>query len=111
MRPVQRTHESRGIDPARLASILREAEHEDPTRYLEFAEDMEEKDMHYLAVTSTRKRQVSQLKVSVESADDSAEAERDAELVRLWIGREEIEDELFDMMDSVGKGFSVMEIV
>ncbi|MXX17504.1 MAG: DUF935 family protein, partial [Gammaproteobacteria bacterium] len=111
IRPTQRQYETTGMDPARLASILREAEHEDPTRYLEFAEDMEERDMHYLAVMGTRKRQVSQLNVSVEPADDSAEAEADAELVRLWIEREEIEDELFDMMDAVGKGFSVMEIM
>ena len=72
---------------------------------------MEEKDLHYLSVLGTRRRQVSQLNVTVEPADDSAEAERDAELVRSYISRDELADELFDLLDAVGKGFSVSEIV
>ena len=109
--PTERTYETRGLTPERLALILREAEDDDPIRFLEMAEDMEERDPHYLAVLGTRKRQVSQLKVTVEPADDSTEAEADAELVRDWVKRDELEDELFDMMDAVGKGFSVAEIV
>lgn len=99
------------LDPARLASILREAETGDPTRYLELAETMEERDPHYLAVLGTRRRQISQLNITVEAADDSPEAEEDAKLLREWLRRDELEDELFDMLDSVGKGFSVTEIV
>lgn len=107
----RRQYESSGIDPQRLALLLREAEHDDPTKYLEFAEDMEEKDPHYLSVLNTRKRQVSQLTVTVDPADDSAEAEADAALVREWLQRDEVEDELYDMLDAIAKGFSVMEII
>lgn len=47
-------HPSVGLTPERLAGILREAEAGDPYQYLELAEEMEEKDLHYLAVLSTR---------------------------------------------------------
>ena len=111
IRSTQRSYDNVGVSPERLALILREAEYSDPVQYLELAEDMEEKDLHYLAVLSTRRRQVSQLTVTVDPADDSAEAEADAELVRGWMKRDEIEDELFDLMDAVGKGFAVCEII
>ena len=111
VRSIVSSHQTRGITPQRLAVILREAEDGDAEAYLDLAEDMEERDLHYLAVLSTRRRQVSQLTVTVEPADDSAEAEADAELVRAWVDRNELEDELFDLLDAVGKGFAVSEII
>jgi hypothetical protein len=54
-------HPAGGITPERLTGILREAEFGDPYRYLEFCEDIEERDLHYLAVLSTRKESVAQL--------------------------------------------------
>ena len=111
VRVIHTSHSEVGPDPKRLASILREAETGDPIRYLELAEHMEEADLHYLSVLGTRRRQVSQLKISIEPADDSAEADRDAELLRQWLKRLELEDELFDLMDAVGKGFAVCEIM
>ena len=100
-----------GVTPQKLAAILREAEYGDPAAWLDLAEDMEERDLHYLAVLGTRRRQVSQLAVTVEPADNSAAAQADADLVRAWVERSELGDELFDMLDAVAKGFSVMEII
>lgn len=111
VRPIVSTHQSTGITPPRMASILRSAETGTAEAYLDLAEEMEEKDLHYQSVLGTRKRQVSQLSITVEPADDSSEAEADAEIVREWIEGGELEDELFDIMDAVGKGFSVQEIV
>ena len=111
VRSIVSSHQTRGITPQRLAVILREAEDGDAEAYLDLAEDMEERDLHYLAVLSTRRRQVSQLMVTVEPADDSADAEADAALVRAWVKRNELEDELFDLLDAVGKGFAVCEII
>lgn len=108
---TRRSYDTRGLTPERLAWILRQAEDDDPIRFLELAEDMEERDPHYLAVLSTRRRQVSQLKVSVQPADETPEAEADAELVKDWLARDEVEDELFDLMDAVGKGYAVCEIL
>ena len=54
-------HPSAGLTPERLTVILREAEFGDPFLYLELAEEMEEKDLHYLAVLNTRKEAVCEL--------------------------------------------------
>lgn len=111
VRQVISGHPAQGLTPKRLASLLREAEDGDPTRYLDLAEEMEEKDLHYLSAISTRKRQVAQLQVTVEPGDESAEAMRQAEFVRAWLAREELADELVDILDAVGKGFSATEII
>lgn len=111
VRSILSGHPEIGLDPVRLASILRAAEHGDATRYLELAEAMEEKDLHYLSVLGTRKRAVAQLPITVEAADDSAEAEADAELVRTWLKRDTIEDELGDVLDAIGKAYSASEII
>ncbi len=104
-------HPSEGLTPVRLAALLKESETGDPAKYLALAEDMEEKDLHYQAVLGTRKRAVSQLQITVEAADDSSAAEEDAKLVRSFIRREVIQDELFDILDAIGKGFSITEII
>jgi len=111
VRSAWSTHPSEGLTPVRLAELLRESENGDPANYLALAEDMEEKDLHYQAVLGTRKRAVSQLQITVEPADDSAEAEKDADLVRSFVRREVLQDELFDILDAIGKGFSITEIL
>ena len=40
-----------------------------------------------------------------------ASSMRDAELVREWVEGETLEDELIDMLDAIGKGYSVSEIM
>ncbi len=110
-RSIQTGHPADGLTPERLARILRQAENGDATAYLELAEQMEEKDLHYLSVLGTRKRAVSQLPISVEAASDDKEDEADAQLVRDWLERDTLQAEIFDMLDSVGKGYSVTEMV
>ena len=111
VRSVTTGHPEAGLTPRRLARLLRDAEDGDATRYVELAEAMEEKDLHYLAVLGTRKRQVSQLDVTVEAAGEDAQSKRHADLVRDWLTRESLEDEFFDVLDAIGKGFSVLEIM
>ena len=111
VRQIIGDHPSRGLTPSKLARLLREAEEGDATAYLELAEDMEEKDLHYASVLGTRKRAVAQLEVTVEAASDAAGDEADAELIRQFLARDELEDELFDMLDAIGKGYSVTEII
>ena len=100
-----------GLTPARLGNILKEADAGDPIRYLELAETIEERDPHYLGVLGTRRRAVSQIEITVKAGDDSAEAEADAKMVREWIDRDELTDEIFDILDCIGKGFSQTEIM
>src|SRR5690606_4998872 len=100
-----------GLDPRRLATILREADEGEPLRYFELAETIEERDLHYAGVLGTRKRSVAQLDVQVDSASDEAADVDRADMVREWLGRDELQDEMFDMLDCIGKGISITEIV
>ena len=90
---------------------MREGEAGDARRYLELAEAMEEKYLRYQAVLGVRKRAVSQLEIAVEAAGEDAPSRRSADLVTEWLRREELEDELFDLLDALGKGYSVTEIL
>src|SRR3984885_1010273 len=74
-------HPSVGLTPERLTQILREAEFGDPFLYLELAEEMEEKDLHYLAVLGTRKESIAQLDLVVRPASSEREDIRIADMV------------------------------
>lgn len=111
MRSISSGHPAQGLDPARLGQILRSAEQGDATAYLELAEEIEEKYPHYQSVLGTRKRAVSQLPITVVAAGDTPEEEGDAQLVRDWLKRLTLQGELFDILDALGKGYSVTEII
>lgn len=100
-----------GLNPRRLATMLRQADQGDPLDYLELAEQIEERDMHYVGVLGTRKRSVSQLEVFVDAASDDPLHVEQADRIRAWLNRDELQDELFDVLDAVGKGFSQTEII
>ena len=101
-----------GLNPERLASILREADVGDPVRYMELAQTVEERDLHYVGVLGTRRRSVSQLDITVEAAEDGgADGERWAKVVRKWLQRDELQMDLFDILDAIGKGYSGTEII
>lgn len=105
------TYPSNGLTPSKLARILKDAAEGNITAYLELAEEMEEKELQYSTVLGVRKRTVSQLDVSVEPAGESPEEERHAEFIRSFLRRDSLNMELFDMLDAIGKGFSVTEII
>ena len=112
VRSILSTHPASGITPERLAAILREAEVPGGAQaYLELAEQMEELYLHYLGVLQTRRRQVSQIGVEILPASDSAEDARIADTVREFFRRPALDDDLYDVLDAIGKGFSVSEIV
>ncbi|HYB91396.1 MAG TPA: DUF935 domain-containing protein [Candidatus Binataceae bacterium] len=106
-------HPSVGLTPERLAAILRQSEFGDPFLYLELAEEMEEKDLHYLAVLGTRKETVSQLDIVVRPASQDAADLRAAQLVRELVidGPLALASSLFEILDAIGKGFSATEII
>ncbi|RJF70882.1 DUF935 domain-containing protein [Rhodopseudomonas palustris] len=100
-----------GLNPRRLAALLREADQGEPLSYFELAEQIEERDAHYAGILATRKRSVSQLDIQVDAADDTPEAKAQAALIERWLGRDELQFELFDILDAIGKGISFTEIV
>lgn len=101
----------RGMTPQRLASILLEVKGGSSAAFFELAEEMEERDPHYASVLGTRKRAVSQLAVKVTAASESARDKEIADALRKWTQRKRLQAELFDLMDAVGKGISISEIV
>lgn len=106
-------HPSAGLTPEKLAAILRQAEAGDPFLYLELAEEMEEKDLHYLAVLGTRKETIGGLEPAIRAASGAAEDMRVADLARDLVlgGTLNLADALFDVLDAIGKGFSATEII
>lgn len=100
-----------GMTPVTLAQILRGADHGNPVRYLELAQTIEERDLHYTGVLGTRRRSVTQLDVTVEAGSEGAKDEEIAQRVRDWLDRDELTDELFNILDAIGKGYSFTEII
>jgi phage gp29-like protein len=111
VRQIVAEHPSTGLTPEKLGRLLRVSEHGDPLAYLALAQDMEEKDLNYRAQLQTRKLACAGLPLVVEAASDSAEDQADADLVREVISQEGVEDILTDILDALGKGFSVCEIL
>ncbi|MGR3435262.1 MAG: DUF935 domain-containing protein [Shimia sp.] len=99
-----------GLTPAKLASILKDAAVGDLEAFLTLAEEMEERDAHYASVLGVRKRRVSGidpvLDVGGDAEDRIADAIREDILDHPGFG-----DLIEDLLDALGKGFSVVEIM
>lgn len=102
-------HPADGLTPARLASIHRAAANGNALAWLELAEDIEERDLHYLSVLGTRRRAIAQLPINIAAASDDKEHVRHKDFLVEWLQEGVLELALFDMLDAIGKGFSVME--
>jgi phage gp29-like protein len=100
-----------GLTPQRLASLLMAAADGDHSAYLTLAEEMEERDLHYAAELGKRKLAVSRLPITVESATDSARDKALADAVRTLIKGTGFRSLLKDLLDAIGKGFSVVEMM
>ncbi|WP_459677179.1 DUF935 domain-containing protein [Acidisoma sp. 7E03] len=109
-RPVIGAHPAWGLTPGRLAAILSAADQGNSLAFQELAEDIEERDPHYAAVLATRRRAVCQLPLTINAASEDPEHEKHAEFLRDWIKNGVLEDALFDMLDAISKGYSVLEI-
>ena len=111
VRQVFQGNPAANLSPARLASILRAADHGDGLAYLELAEEVEERDLHYSGVLGTRKRSVAQLPLTVEAASDDADHVAHADFLRAWLREGVLDEVLFDLLDGIAKGFAIAEII
>ncbi len=100
-----------GLTPQRLAAILRGAGDGDHDDYLTLAEEMEERDLHYACELGKRKLAVSRLPITVEAASDEARDQEIADAVRDLTGKAGFRWLLKDLLDALGKGFAVCEIM
>lgn len=106
------SYPSSGLTPAKLAAILREADAGDVYRQAELFEEMEEKDPHLFSLLQNRKNAVLGLDWEVLPFSSDAEDQRIADFVAdVLHNLEGFEDNLLDLLDALGKGFSVLEII
>lgn len=105
------TYPSQGLTPERLARIFKEADAGDVYRQAELFEEMEGKDTHLFAELQKRKLAVLSLDWEVMSYSESRIDKKAADLVRAALEFEGLEDSLLDVMDALGKGYSVSEIM
>lgn len=110
-KPTEQTSIARGLTPNKLGSILRNVLSGELTDYAMLAEEMEERDLHYRAVLSTRKLAVAHIRPSVEAASDDPKHIEHADAVRKLLKNPETPELYFDLLDGLGKGFSVVEII
>lgn len=106
------TYPSAGLTPRRLTAILREADGGDLVRQMELFAEMEEKDAHLFSCLQTRKLAVAGSPWEVMPAGSGSGGEEAAAFVREALaGMSNFEESLMDLLDAVGKGFAVSEIM
>ncbi len=106
------TYPSAGLTPARLAAIFREADQGDVHRQMELFEEMEEKDAHLASLLQTRKLAVLSLDWEVLPYAKTREDEAIASFVGEAIyNLPNLEGAFLDLLDAVGKGFALVEII
>lgn len=107
-----RTYPSAGLTPARLAEIFREADQGFVPRQMELFEEMEEKDAHLAAILQTRKMAVLSLDYEVLPYAKNPEDEKVADFVGEMLYRlPGLEAAFLDLLDAIGKGFALAEIL
>jgi len=100
------------LTPQRLAGVLRSViDGNDPEAYMTLAEEIEERDLHYAAQLRTRKFAVAAIAPTVEAASDDAIDVLMAERAREIINDDQIPELFFDLLDGLGKGLAVVQIL
>ena len=103
---------SSGLTPQSLATIFKEADSGDVARQAELFEEMEEKDTHLFSELQTRKNAVHGLDYEITPWSEVAEDKKVRDFVAdCLFNLESFDDALLDMLDAIGKGYSVNEII
>jgi len=105
-------HPSRGLTPARLASILLEAEQGSMIAQAELFMDMEEKDAHIAAELSKRKMAVKKLDWALAPPRDATDAEKNNTKPLENLIRDDLDLGAIrmDMLDAIGHGYACIEL-
>ncbi|MBU2967069.1 DUF935 domain-containing protein [Amphritea sp. 2_MG-2023] len=105
-------HPSSGLTPAKLATIMREAEQGNLIRQCELAEDIEEKDAHVQSELGKRRLAMQGPDWNIiPPANASAAEQRDAEMIEEQLRSATWLDEaIFDCGDAILKSFSNLEL-
>ncbi|MEZ8102139.1 DUF935 domain-containing protein [Vibrio bivalvicida] len=100
------------LNPLRLAGLLRSViDGNNPQDYMTLAEEMEERDLHYAAQLRTRKLAVAAITPTVVAASDEPTDIEMADNVRAIMEDDQIPELFFDLLDGLGKGLAVVQIL
>jgi len=103
---------SNGLDPQKLARIFRQADDGDVSRQMQLFEEMEEKDPHLFSQLQTRKNAVTGLDYEVVPFGEEARDQEIAAFVSEQIGAiRNFDSVLLELLDAIGKGISISEII
>ncbi|MFZ5448616.1 MAG: DUF935 domain-containing protein [Thermodesulfobacteriota bacterium] len=106
------SYPSSGLTPSRLSGIFREADQGNIYRQMELFEEMEEKDAHLTAILQTRKMAVLSKDYEVMPYSNTPENEAiAAQLGEIVYGIPNLEEAFLDLLDAIGKGFALSEIL
>jgi len=98
-----------GLDPFRLATILKRAAEGEAGDFLTLAEEMEERDLHYAAVLGTRKRALTGIEPIIVAASDEPAHVAQADATRRLVEDPRFAAMLDDLLDGLGKGYAAVE--
>lgn len=100
------------LDPRRLAQLLASARDGEAHDYLTLAAEMEERDIYYRSLLSTRKLAVQGLEPTVTpGGDDPASIDLADAVRRDIVDRPEFTPMLYDALDAIAKGYAAIEIL
>lgn len=103
---------SNGLTPRRLARIFRSADAGDVREQMELFEEMEEKDTHLFSQLQTRKLAVTGLDWEIQPFSEDELDKKVAEFIDDQLKSiEDLDGVFIDMLDAIGKGISVLEIL
>lgn len=98
---------AKGLDPSKLAAILKSADEGDNEALLTLAEEMEERDTHYASVLGQRKRAISLIDPVVVADKECPEDIKEA--VERLVNAPIFSGLVDDLMDAPAKGYACVE--
>ena len=105
------SYPSKGLTPEKLSKIFLEADAGDVYRQAELFEEMEEKDAHLFAELQKRKSAVLSFDYEAQPYSESAEDKKICDFISENIyALQNFEDAMLDLLDAIGKGYSMQEI-
>lgn len=106
------SYPSQGLTPETLAAIFKEADLGNVWRQAELFEEMEEKDTHLFSILQTRRMAVTGLDFKIQPySEDARDGEIAAFVSEVINDLADFEGNLSDILDAIGKGYSVLELL
>ena len=99
------------LTPGKLSAIFQAADQGEIREQMEFYEEMEEKDAHLASILQTRKVAVQGLKYRIMPYANNPQDTEVADFVRSVIASLDFEQIIINLLDALGKGYSVNEII